>query len=293
MRSRSVPAEQCMCCGAGSSDIFAVSEKNCSKIWVWFKNVFFWKAQLSRHFFIEIPFPQRFEWNYSLKINSFASSIEIFSSWEKHPSPSKVVTLWYSSCSSFVFSMGSASCHAMLRHCHCLRRLACPCHDTLSLSWQLQLSLELLQDFVALCYSWVCSKCIHVPLLMCGHGILCEPGSRDALPQHISCSPQATFWVANPFLSRAGDVWLPVLWWKGVVQVSLPMVGLCFIEVFGDLSSWQCNLLYTSFLLQKNHPKKTITGHHRKLCLTAPPPPRHLRLHGLMALLYCVSSPPS
>lgn len=84
----------------------------------------------------------------------------------------------------------------------------CPCHDTLSLSWQLQfqLSLEHLQDFVALCYSRVSSKCIHVLLLMCGHRILCEPGSRGALPQHISCSPQATFWVPNPFLSRVGGV---------------------------------------------------------------------------------------
>lgn len=118
---------------------------------------------------------------------------------------------------------------------------------------------------------------------------------KGCAPSAHQLQPQATFWVTNPFLSRVGywGVWMPVLWWKGVVQVSVPMMGLCFIEVLGDLSSWQCNLLYTSFLLQKNHPKKTIAGHYRKLCLTAPPPSRHVRLHGSIALFYCVSSPPS
>lgn len=147
-------------------------------------------------------------------------------------------SLWYSSAPVLHFPWGTVSCHAVLRHCHCLRRLAVLAMTTLSLPWQLQLSLGHPQDFVALYYSAVCSKCFHVPQLMCGDGILWEPGSRAALPQHINCGPQATFWVTNPFLSRVGcwGVWMPVVMVEGGVLRSLcqwwDWVSLKFLGIY-------------------------------------------------------------
>lgn len=46
---------------------------------------------------------------------------------------------------------------------------------------------------------------------------------------------------------------MPVLWWKGVVQVSLPMLGLCFIGVsWGFIFLAVQSPLYILFITEKS-----------------------------------------
>lgn len=245
-RSRPVPAQHCiMGLGAVKSLLClrTTQKSECD-----LKTFFFWRAQLSRHFFIKIPFPQRFELNYSLKISSFASAIEICSCWEKHPS-TNVVTLWYSSCSSFAFSMGSASCYAMLRHCHCLRRLAvlamtlCPCPGSCSSSclWNICKILlhcathEFLQN-ASLCSYW----CVGIGYCVNqDQGVLCLSTSAAVPRPHFGCQIHSLVGLGvYEYLCYSERRWFRALclWWDCVSLkfwgIYLPGSAISFIHPF-------------------------------------------------------------
>lgn len=99
-------------------------------------------------------------------------------------------------CSSFTFSMGHCFLPCCVEALSLLQEDGCLCHDYFVPVLAAAVVFGASARFCLTLLLRVYSKCIHVPLLICEDGILWE------LPQHISCSPQATFWVTNPFLSR-------------------------------------------------------------------------------------------
>jgi len=150
--------------------------------------------------------------------------------------------------------------------------------------------------FGALCHSVVGSESFHVLQRRAGMA-RCKNGEQGLCSLCSSAGARtSSFCDKSTVLAGSGVGVYERLCYggRGVFQVSVPVMGPYFSEVVVDLfSARQSDLLCMSFFLGKNHPKKTIPGHRRKLCLTIPPPPRHVRLHGSIALFYCVSSPPS
>lgn len=128
-RNRPVPAEQCTCCGAGSSEVFAVPEKSCSKIWMWFENCFVWRQMLFKALFYWDPLSSEVWMGLFLKKELLCSCNRNIFLLGETSFPSKCGHSLIFKCSSFAFSVGHCFLPCFVEALSLLQEAGCPCHD--------------------------------------------------------------------------------------------------------------------------------------------------------------------